>query len=155
MAASKKNKKVKQREIPDGRHVARVEDPNKYLSAHPSWNFQRYDSEKWSFTHENAKELFWKEILPFLKNLESQTWNEILIGAKKQHHSIDLSDLNKLAQDRLVEMRIEAESITSLRLNSTHRLYGYIIESNFYIIWFDTNHGDNDYCVCRAHKKHT
>ena len=44
-------------------------------------------------------DVFWTEILPRLKALESQTWSEILVRDKKQNHSLDLDDLNKVAQD--------------------------------------------------------
>lgn len=58
--------------------------------------------------------LFWTEILPRLKSLESQTWSEILVRDKKKNHFLDLSELNKVAQDRLDSKYIEAESLISL-----------------------------------------
>ena len=93
------------------------------------------------------------DILPKLKEWETQTWNEILVHSKKNNHSIDTMTLNKIARDRLNKMRIEANAVVSLRLQGTHRLYGYRIGSVFYILWYDKNHGDNDICVCRSRKK--
>lgn len=63
--------------------------------------------------------------------------------------------LNKTVQNRLDELRIETKAVISLRMKGTYRLYGYRIGNVFYILWFDTNHGDNDTCVCRSRKKHT
>ena len=51
--------------------------------------------------------------------------------------------------------RIEANAVISLRIQATHRLYGYRIGSVFYILWYDNNHGDNYTCVCKSRKKHT
>ncbi len=99
--------------------------------------------------------LFWTEILPRLKSLESQTWSEILVRDKKQNHSLDLSELNKVAQDRLASKYIEAESLISLRVTGSHRLYGYMTGRVFNVLWYDDDHGDNSTCVCRSRLKHT
>ena len=71
----------------------------------------------------------------------------------KKNHSINVTALNKAASDRLAELYIEAESLISLRLTGTHRVYGYMNGAVFNILWVDLNHGDNTSCVCRAHKK--
>ena len=110
---------------------------------------------RWAFTKDAVGDLFWQEILPHLQALESQKWQDILLTAKKQNHSIVMDELNKVARDRLDELKIEAESIISLRLTGTHRLYGYMVGSVFNILWFDQNHGDNKDCVCRSYLKHT
>ena len=155
MAASKK-KKVSQKEIPSNeRRIVQKKEPESYYDKNPSWNFHTCDNEMWSFSKENAGDYIWSEIIPHLKGLESQTWNEIFLLAKKQNHSISCLTLNPIAQKRLSEKYIEAESLCSLRLNGTHRIYGYMNGSVFNILWFDPCHGDNDKCVCRSTKKHT
>lgn len=93
--------------------------------------------------------------MPYFQSLEKQTWNEILLVNKKNNHSLNLDDLNKVAQDRLVELKIEAESLISLRLSGKHRIYGFRNGRVFNILWYDDDHGDNDTCVCRSRKKHT
>lgn len=95
------------------------------------------------------------DFFSFLGDFESRKWSEILIASKKQNHSINAKDLNPKAIKRLEEKYIEANSIISLRLNGTHRIYGYMIKNIFYILWYDSNHGDNPHCVCRSFKKHT
>lgn len=155
MAASKRRKIVKQKENPADKHIAQGGNPEQYYSEKPAWVFKDSDQEMWSFTQKHIGELFWTEILPKLKAWESQTWNEILLIGKKQNHSIDLDSLNKIAQDQLVSLHIEAESLISLRLNGTHRLYGYMVGRTFHIVWIDLDHGDNDTCVCRSHVRHT
>lgn len=153
MAASKINK-IKRigepKHTPRTPYVTNIKNPDTFNSSLPSWCFRLCDRECWTLT---AGDL--NEILPKLKDWEAQTWNEILVKANKQNHSIDAANLNKLARERLDTMRIEAEAIVSLRLQGTHRLYGYRIGSVFYILWYDKDHGDNDTCVCRSHKKGT
>lgn len=62
---------------------------------------------------------------------------------------------NPDAQKRLAQRHIEQDSIISLRLSATHRIYGYITGAVFNILWYDGNHGDNATCVCRSRLKHT
>ena len=155
MAVSKKDKKVKQREIPKGKSIAQGGNPEQYYSQNPAWTFANVDLELWAFSQEHVGELIWSEIFPRLRALETQTWGEILVRDKKQNHSIDLNDLNKVAQDRLAERYIEAESLISLRIKGNHRLYGYMMGRVFNIVWYDDDHGDNNKCVCRSHLKHT
>lgn len=154
MAGSKK-KQIKQKEIPGGKGVIQRENPNSFFDKSPAWAFSRCDTGQWSFTKEAIEDFFWNEILPFLQNMERRTWSDIFRNAAKQNHLIDAASLNLVAQKRLAELHIEEEAIYSLRLQGTHRLYGYMDGSTFVILWFDPNHGDNDTCVCRSHKKHT
>lgn len=155
MADSKRKKEIKQREIPRGKYIAQGGNPGRYYSENPAWAFAYSDQEMWAFSEEHVKDLFWKEIFPRLRDLESQTWSEILIRDKKQNHSLDLNKLNKRAQDRLASKYIEAESLISLRVTGRHRLYGYMTGRVFNVIWFDDDHGDNSTCVCRSYLKHT
>lgn len=130
-------------------------NPNQYYSENPAWTFANSDQDMWAFTKEHVGEVIWTEIVPRLRALETQTWSEILVRDKKQNHSLDLNDLNKAAQDRLTDRYIEAESLISLRVTGTHRLYGYMTGRVFNILWYDDEHGDNSKCVCRSHLKHT
>lgn len=130
-----------------------IQDPSNYYNLHPSWNFRASDKDKWAFTSENIGDSIWTEILPKLSDFESQKWSDILVRAKKQNHSISVKNLNKRAQDRLDELKVEQESVVSLRLSGNHRIYGYIVNAVFYVLWYDDDHGDNNTCVCRSRKK--
>ena len=150
--AAYKNKYVKQAKNPLEYPIAKnTQDPDTFNNMHPSWCFSACDTKAWTF---NAEQ-FIQIILPRLKEWEARTWNEILIMSKKENHSINTKLLNKNARNRLNDLMLEIDAIISLRIQGTYRLYGYRIGSVFYILWFDTNHGDNDTCVCRSHKKHT
>lgn len=155
MAGSKRDKKIKQKEIPKGRSIAQGGNPEQYYMENPAWSFANSDQEMWSLTQEHIGALIWTEILPRLKSLESQTWSEILVRDKKQNHSINVENLNKIAQARLAAKYIEAEALISLRLTGSHRLYGYMTGRVFNVLWYDDNHGDNCTCVCRSYLKHT
>ena len=155
MAGSDKNKHIIQKEIPKGKRIVQGGNPEQYYAMNPAWSFVNSDQDMWAFTEEHIGALIWGEILPRLKALESQTWSEILVKNKKQNHSINVKKLNKVAQDRLAERYIEAESLISLRVTGNHRLYGYMTGRVFNILWYDDDHGDNKTCVCRAAMKHT
>lgn len=153
--ADYKHKKIKQKEMPREKHIFQGGNPEQYYTENPAWCFLDADEEMWPFSQPYIGECIWTEIFPYMKSLESQTWNQILIKDKKRNHSINIKDLNKIAQDRLISQHIEAESLISLRLNGTHRLYGYMTGRVFHILWYDVDHGDNKTCVCRSHLKHT
>lgn len=155
MADYKRKKEVKQKEFPKERFIAQGGDPERYYSENPAWAFASSDQEMWTISREHLGDLFWTEFLPRLRSLETQTWSEILIKNKKNNHSLEPDKLNKVAQDRLVARFIEPESVISLRITGTHRLYGYMTGRVFNILWYDDHHGDNNTCVCRARMKHT
>ena len=60
-----------------------------------------------------------------------------------------------IAAGSILSIYLEAESIISLRVGATKRLYGYMDRAVFCVLWYDPDHGDNNTCVCRAAKKHT
>lgn len=132
-----------------------IAQPESYLSENPSWNFSFRDTAHWAFSSEHVGMDIWDEIIPKLEDFESMTWSDILIAAKKQNHSISVSDLHADAQKYLAQRRVESESIVSLRLGGRKRIYGMLIGSTFNIIWYDEEHGDNSRCVCRSKKEHT
>ncbi|MEE3421675.1 MAG: hypothetical protein VZR11_03045 [Succinimonas sp.] len=154
MAVFDSKKVIKQKANPQGKVISQGGDPAQYYNEKPAWTFVASDQEMWAFSQDRIGEVIW-EILSKLKGFEIQTWNDILVHSKKQNHSLDPSDLNKVAQDRLVDRNIEAEALISLRLSGNHRLYGYMTGRVFNILWYDDDHGDNSKCVCRSRKKHT
>ena len=95
MAGSKKDKQVKQKEIPKGKSIAQGGDPEQYYSQNPAWTFANADQEMWAFSQEHIGELIWSEILPRLKALETQTWGEILVRDKKQNHSLNRNGIEQ------------------------------------------------------------
>ena len=68
MAVSKKNKQIRQREIPKGKSIAQGGNPGQYYSENPAWSFANSDQEMWPFSQEHIGEMIWKEIFPRLKS---------------------------------------------------------------------------------------
>ena len=156
MAGYNSKKKIVHRtETPSGNVICAEHNPIAFRAEYPSWNFATCDTCLWPFSMNAVGDVFWTEILPFLQSLETMTWQEILNRSNNNHHLIKTNTLNKIARDRLYELHVEAEAVMSLRITGTHRLYGYLEGAVFHLLWFDTNHGDNDTCVCRSRKKHT
>lgn len=156
MGASKK-KKVKPGRVPTA-NARSVENPDKVLQMHPIWRFSTCDTDfscKWSFHKGRLQDEIWDVILPKLLAYEKMTWGDIFIQGKKHNHSNSVSEMNKAAQDRLAELEIEADALQSLKCGGTRRIYGFLDEAVFNIVWYDDDHGDNMTCVFRSHKKHT
>lgn len=136
--------------------IRRSSFPEAVYRQRPTWVFSRSDqSGRWAFTRENVGDAVWSKILPFLRSIESQTWEEILIGANKQHHTIPIDKLNKCARDRMDALKLDCDEVISLRLGGTLRIYGVWQVAACAILWYDDGHGDNDTCVCRSKLKHT
>ncbi len=150
-------KRIKEGGQPKGRTFSK-EDPESSMGKHLSWSFSQCDMEpncRWGFNKERLTETFWNLILPKMQEFETMTIAQIFIQAKKQNHGIDVNELSKAAAARLVDLKIEAEAVHTLRLGGQLRLYGILDGSIYSIIWYDDNHGDNDECVCRSWLKGT
>lgn len=92
-------------------------------------------------------------VLGKIKNFEGCSWNDL---KKHLHHSIEVQMLNPIAQKQLAQIeQDDTDQIFSLRLQGRHRIYGIKDGSIMRVIWYDTDHGDNENCVCRSKKKHT
>jgi hypothetical protein len=111
--------------------------PESYYALSPSWSFSRCDLEhpKWSLY---TVDIF-ADIIPKLISLERRTWGDI-VNAKKQNHPVECRGLIKEAQQRLLEIKLYTDTLFSLRLDGTMRLYGYIESGVFFIVWCDPNH---------------
>lgn len=121
--------------------------PTAYFDWNPSWNFSRcdFDHETWSL---NKSDIF-KDVIPKLSNFERQKWKEIMQD-KKHNHWINSSQFIKAAQDRIIEKKWYYDELFSLRLGGRMRLFGYIENGIYYIIWYDENHE-----ICPSNKIHT
>lgn len=153
---ARSNKVVKGNFPPNEKEVRYGGNPDTVYKQYPSWTFVQCDRNgRWAFNKENVGENFWDTVLPFFQSIGTQTWNDILLRAKKQHHIIPVEELNKCARDRLKELQIECDEVISLRVGSTIRIYGKWQMATCSVLWYDRNHGDNDTCVCRSSLKHT
>ena len=97
----------------------------------PVWLFGLIDLEgEWGWKNVK-KDCLLLEILPKIKQFEGMYWSEILGG---KSHYIDISRILRTARTRLKELQIEdIDSLVSLRLSSTERLWGLKINNIFKI----------------------
>jgi hypothetical protein len=149
----KKNKQphIKGGSIPPSTKKPRVESLPNDNSLPPSWRLsmlEMVDPFGWHKI-ESVEKL--REILGKLCELEALNWNEILVIRKKQNHEVDVGDLSKDAQKRLVEIfQDDIDSLVSLRLSGVERVWGIREKAILKLLWWDPNHQ-----VCPSLKKNT
>lgn len=115
-------------------------DPDIYSQHKACWAFSRMDCGG-AFGWEKATFDDLQEIRNVLCNLETMTWNEIFLEAKKQHHSCDVEGLSSVACKRLIEIKMDdQDKLWSIRLSSKKRLWGILDRGVFYVLWWDQNH---------------
>lgn len=121
-----------------------------FMKMRPAWRVSKLE-ENGPFGWHRVGGARVSEILARLRGFETMSWSEILIAAKKQHHTIPLERLSKPARGRLVQINLDdRDSLISLRLSSKERIWGFLAESTFYLVWWDPEHR-----VCPATQKHT
>ncbi|MBR1592139.1 MAG: hypothetical protein IJ666_03925 [Ruminococcus sp.] len=148
MAKSKKRVKIDENiKISVKRQPKSRENPDSYFDYYPSWSFSKcdFEHEKWSL----KKSDFLNEILDKLISFERRKWSDI-VNDDKHNHWIDCKDFSKEAKKRLEELNLHYDQLFSLRLTGTLRLFGYIQDGVYYVIWYDPNHE-----ICPSYKKHT
>ena len=118
---------------------------NGYYDKYPCWVFRRFDFRhpKWGISN-NLSDI--EQILTYLSNLESQRWSEILTDksgrrSNTRNHHIDISELSKDAQSRATEIRVdEFGELCSIAISGQKRVWGYIVDGTFFVVWLDVNH---------------
>jgi hypothetical protein len=82
-----------------------------------------------------------KEIREKLGYLESRTWADILVQAKKQNHFISVDKISKEALERLQALRLDdTDALVSLRLSGKERVWGILQENALLLLWWDPGH---------------
>ncbi len=99
------------------------------------------------------KESDWKEVFYKVENYQTMSWHDILCVHKKINHSISVDGLSTKARKRLNEIAEDIDTIISLHLNGSTRLYGIRDRKMCRILWIDPWHSDPQKAVCCSHKK--
>lgn len=83
-----------------------------------------------------------RELLEFLKNIESMTAGELFDGGGRlAKHYIDITRCpNPATPQRLADEYQGADSIHRLEIDGLKRLYGFRYGNEFSIIWWDPSH---------------
>ena len=88
-----------------------------------------------------AKENFFLEIHPRLKEFEQKTWGTILKKEGKRNHEIEISKVCRQAQNRLSTLKhTDIEKLVSLRITKKQRLWGIRNGRIFQVLWWDPEH---------------
>lgn len=105
----------------------------------PAWSVKRIDWEgAWSPHERNETPV---EVVKQLGHLESMTWADLLTRSNGKHHAIETWKIVKEAQDRLVALKLDdLDEIVSLRLSGKHRVFGFLHEHVYYVLWWDPEH---------------
>ena len=73
-----------------------------------------------------------------LSGFESQTWNEIL---GRRNHEVEIDGIARAAQVRLKELKHDdLDTLVSLTIDGKKRLWGFIINGCFNVLWWDPKH---------------
>lgn len=93
-----------------------------------------------------------KDLLEHLRQYESRTVGELRGGRLSDFTSYpNFADCpNKKAVDRLAALYDATDSIARFRLSGTKRLYGFLVDNEFHLLWWDPNHE-----VWPSRKRHT
>jgi hypothetical protein len=113
-----------------------------------SWQFQLIDFDgPWGWSN-HQPEAIWEIIHDRLCKKEDLNWNDLKSSGS---HNVELHKLIKRARDRLKQIKQnDLDSLFSLRLSGTERIWGIRDRCFLKILWFDPTHE-----VCPSKKKHT
>lgn len=86
-----------------------------------------------------------EEIHPPFVHFQNLTWGEVdsfsSDSGHKMHHGHEIGDLIPEVQDRWKELELEQfESVFRFRLSGVKRAWGYILQSHFFLVWWDRKH---------------
>ena len=82
------------------------------------------------------------EILDFLKQIEKQTWNEVLKNRRDGgNHEVEVRLIQKAAQKRLKDRDLDdIDTLISLRMGAKKRIWGVRQGAVFRLLWWDPKH---------------
>jgi hypothetical protein len=80
-----------------------------------------------------------------LSALEQSTWREILLPSmgRMKHHYMPVEEICRAAQTQLEEKKLaDTESLVSLRIGKSERVWGILQQSSLLLLWWDPQHLD-------------
>src|ERR1035438_1741848 len=105
-------------------------DPESLDKETIAWHFHKLDGPHTDWGWQKLRAAEWKGILDHLRSFEGLTWAALKhqAGGRRRgtnHHALRTADFSVNARHRLTELRLdEFDSLFSLRINNTLRLYG-------------------------------
>jgi len=104
----------------------------------PSFRFTYADKNRWTLSDWTPSEI--KDLIEGLKKIEKYTWGQIKShGSKNRGQSVGTG--YKLINDPPpLPPELQNKDITEMRIDRTKRIFGFRVNSIYYIVWFDRNH---------------
>jgi hypothetical protein len=94
----------------------------------------------WGFSDVGCS-IIWKQIIPFLHQIETRTWGELYGGRDTSNHPMPVEKIEDEAKARLSEIgRDEFETLFQLNVRGGIRLWGIRDRQIFYLLWYDPKH---------------
>jgi len=111
------------------------------------WTDEKADLDgqwSWGQSRDWSGEIWTTKILPFLKQCECKTWQELEMeksGKNKKHKEYEISAICAEAQKRLVNIQMDDfDQIFRFGMGSKRRFYGFRIQHVFSALWWDEFH---------------
>lgn len=140
-------RRPKAREKFPARQIKTGGDPDSTEKETIAWHFRRLDKEHLDWGWNKLKAPQWKDILNHLVSFEGLTWARLKeqSGGRRigtNHHSMEISKLPQETRKRWTDLRLDDfDTIFSLRITNTLRLYGVRDGRVMQLVWHDPHHG--------------
>ena len=113
--------------------------PDSYLRGRPSWRLSKLRMDQ-PFGWDQISRTDLEDVVTHLSSLESMTWSEIVVAARKQNHYCDVEDLSKPAREIIIQDWRGADQVLSIRLTNLKRVWGIMEQGVLYLLWWDPDH---------------
>lgn len=117
------------------------------MSRKMAWTSEKKDIVgRWSWGQLRfwGKSLWKKELHPFLKGYETKRWSDIereKAGKDHRFKSYDTYSIADEAQKRLLDIGLDdMDRICRFRLGNKPRIYGFLCQHVFFVLWWDPDH---------------
>jgi len=137
----KPSHKKQQKRIPE--QATQLNRPSSPDDERPSFRFTYADKIRWVLSKWSSSEI--NDLIEGLKKIERYTWAQIQChGSKKPGESVGTG--YKLIDNHpdLPDNIPEDTRLSEMRIDDKKRIFGFRVQSVYYIIWFDRDHS-----VCR------
>jgi hypothetical protein len=137
----KPSQKKQPSRIPE--QATQLNRPSSADDERPSFRFTYADKNRWVLSKWSSSEI--NDLIEGLKKIERYTWAQIQChGSKKPGESVGTG--YKLIDNHpdLPDNIPEDTRLSEMRIDDKKRIFGFRVQSVYYIIWFDRDHS-----VCR------
>jgi len=105
----------------------------------PSFRFTAVDDNRWLLSDWNSAEI--NDLISALKKFEKYTWAQIKSqGSKTRGESVGCGFKIIQSSPKLPENVSEDVTLSEMRVDLKKRIFGFRVDSTYFIIWFDRKH---------------